>query len=169
MNSDPDKKAPVRRISDLTDEQLATFEANYRKRQVRSGGIFSLDELVREKQRRLAKQWNIPGLLRVILENRQVGDGLTLYKELWNVLFPGEAWKGRYSVKIVMEALDALNRYIVAEGLPLHTILVVNSATRTLRAKAIESLYFRCRELGREVGPDVDAFVERERARALAN
>ena len=169
MNSDPDKKAPVRRISDLTDEQLATFEAKYRKRQVRSGGIFSLDELVREKQRRLAKQWNIPGLLRVILENRRLGDGLTVYKDLWNVMFPGEAWKGQYSLKIVMDALDALNRYIVAEGLPLHTILVVNGATRTLRAKAIENLYYRCRALGRHVGHDIDAFVDRERARALAD
>jgi len=68
-----------------------------------------------------------------------------------------------------MEVLDVLNRYLVAEGLPLHTILVVNGATRTLRKKAIESLYFRCRALGREVGPDVDAFVERERSRALLN
>jgi hypothetical protein len=109
MNSDPDKKAPARRISDLTDEEITTFIENYTRRNVQFGGIFTLQELLAEQNRRLAKQWNIPGLLRVILENRQLGDGLTVYKDLWNVMFPGEAWKGRYSVKIVMEVtvLDA--------------------------------------------------------------
>ena len=167
MNSMIDGKVPARKISDLTDEELATFETNYRKRQKTEGGIFTLEEILSEQSRRLARQWNIPTLLRAIVENRQQGDGLTEYNDLWRLMSPNRPWKGQGPLVIVMQALDALNRYIVAEGLPLYTILVVNGATRTLRAKAIENLYYRCRELGRQVGPDIDSFVERERARAL--
>jgi hypothetical protein len=168
MNSVLDKKVSIRRISDLTDEEITTFINNYFKRKVSTGGIFTLEELLIEQAQRLAKQWNIPGLLRVILENRQVGDGLTEYKALWHVMFPDQDWKGRYSLWIVMEVLDAMNRYSVALGLPLYTALVVPCATRRLTRKAIENLYDRARELGRDVGPDVDSFLDREQTRALA-
>ena len=77
---------------------------------------------------------------------------------------------GNKSQQIMGNALSRVVGYCVQHGLPIITVLVVQSGSRALDPKAVVNIANDARDLGVEVGPEPDKFIERQRelARTVA-
>ncbi|MDA9478910.1 hypothetical protein XI03_31385 [Bradyrhizobium sp. CCBAU 65884] len=158
-------------VDELTDEQLDTFEANYRRVNKTEGGKYSLSEILLEKLRRKPTAFGTREVAAKILElARGSDDGLCTYGQIWSEFRPNAPWEGHKTLSIVASSLGRVVHYCVTNDLPILTTLVVQTGTRQLSEKAIQNIYNDCRELGVRVGPDPDAFVRKQvdLARALA-
>jgi hypothetical protein len=153
-------------ISDLTDAQLDSFEANYRRRNVTEGGKYSLSEILLEKKRRRPCEFGVREVAAKIIELAAASeDGLVAYSDIWSA-FRADPWTGHKSLTIISDALDRVIYYCVINDLPILTVLVVQKNTRTLSAEAIQNIYEACRDLGVDVGLDPRTFVKREMERS---
>lgn len=156
-------KLPVRPVSSLTDQELANLIQNHRAKGKVEGALWPLKDIMREVQLRIASEWDTAGLRRVIFDNfKRPGDGLTTYKNAWHCLYPHLPFKGCNSKRIVMKALNALNNDSAVKGDPLWAVLVVPTGRRRLTDKAKKNLYEKARDLGRDVGPDIEQFIAQE-------
>ncbi|WP_300974480.1 hypothetical protein [Sphingomonas sp. LHG3406-1] len=154
-------------IESLKDSQISHVIRRYRERGLSEGGTFTLAELLMEQRRRLKSDLPTVGLAAKIVElARSSNDGLVTYKELWEAFRPGEQWVGNKSQQIMGNALARVVEYCVRHNLPVLTVLVVQSGSRKLDPKAVANIYNDARELGVDTGPDMEAFIARERVRA---
>ena len=149
-------------ISDLTDDQLDRFEANYRQRNKTEGGIYSLSEILLEKKRRRPCEFGVREVAAKIIELAAASeDGLVAYSDIWSA-FRTDPWTGHKSLTIISDALDRVIHYCVINRLPILTVLVVQKHARTLSGQAIENIYEACKDLGVDAGLDPTTFVKRE-------
>lgn len=155
-------------IANLDDRGLKAMIANYEKRGVTEGGKYSLAECLLERMRR--KESPIPHveLARAILRRaKESGDGRVTYLDLWKEFRPGVEWKGNASIRDVGQSLSRVIEYCVRNGLPLITVLVVQTGSRRLAPSAIQAIYDDARKLGVNVGAVPGEFVEKETVRSL--
>jgi hypothetical protein len=151
----------------LSDRQIADVVRRYREKGLTEGGPWSLAELLMEQRRRIRSELPTVGVARKIVElSSKSPDGLTTYKDIWSAFRPGEAWIGNKSQQTVASALARVVAYCVRNGLPILTVLVVQSASRRLSPEAVANIYNEARELGVPAGLDAGAFIEDQRARA---
>jgi len=151
----------------LSDRQVADIVRRYRERGLTEGGPWSLAELLMEQRRRIPTVLPTIDVARKIVEQSSKSvDGLTTYKDIWCAFRPGENWIGNKSQQIVANALARVVAYCVANGLPILTVLVVQSGNRRLSPEAVANIYNEARELGVATGPDAAAFIEDQRAGA---
>ena len=155
-------------VDELTDEQLDTFEANYRRVNKTEGGKYSLSEILLEKLRRKPTAFGTREVAAKMA--RASDDGLCTYGQIWSEFRPNAPWEGHKTLSIIASSLGRVVHYCVTNDLPILATLVVQTGTRQLSEKAIQNIYNDCRELGVSVGPDPDAFVRKQvdLARALA-
>jgi len=147
-------------ISDLSEEELDRFEANYRRANKAEGGKYTLAEILLEKKRRRPSPFAVREVAAKIVELARISkDGLVTYGEIWNVFRPNIPWEGHKTLRIVADSLERVIQYCVIHGLPILTVLVVRTNERNLSPQAIQRIYEECRELGMNVGPDPNAFV----------
>jgi hypothetical protein len=150
-------------ISDLSDEELDRFEANYRRANKAEGGRYSLSEILLEKIRRKPSPFGVREVAAKIVELAALSnDGLVTYGDIWNAFRPSLPWEGHNSLRIVADSLLRVIHYCVTNRLPVLTVLVVRTSSRKLSNKAIENIFRECRELGVDVGPDPKAFVDKQ-------
>jgi hypothetical protein len=150
-------------ISDLSDEELDRFEANYRRENRMEGGKYSLSEILLEKKRRNPSPFGVREVAGKIIElGGASDDGLVTYGDIWNAFRPNSPWEGHKTLRIVANTLGRVIYYCVTNRLPILTVLVVRSNNRRLSSQAIENICRECRELGVDVGPDPMAFVENQ-------
>ncbi|QIG97184.1 hypothetical protein [Bradyrhizobium sp. 6(2017)] len=158
-------------IEQLSDEQLDTFESNYRKAKKTEGGKYSLSEILLEKLRRKPAVFGTRQVAAKIIELAQKSeDGLCTYGQIWSEFRPNTPWEGHKTLSVVASSLGRVVHYCVTNDLPILTTLVVQTGTRRLSHEAIQNIYHECRELGVSVGPDPEVFVrtQAELARHLA-
>ena len=158
-------------LSNWGDDQIERMIANYRKSAETEGAVFSLTELLVAQRRRIKSEFDTVALAKAIVSNSSAAaDGLTTYKELWTEFRPGEPWVGNHSQQVIGNALSRVVGYCVDHGLPILTVLVVQSGSRTLDSKAVANIANDARGLGVDVGPEPDDFINRQRrlARAIA-
>lgn len=150
-------------ISDLSNDELDNFEANYRRTDRTEGGKYTLAEILLEKKRRKPSPFGVREVAAKIIELAAASeDGLVTYGEIWKAFSPNVAWEGHRTLRIVADSLERVIQYCVMHGLPILTVLVVRTGERTLSSQAIERIYQECRELGVNVGPDPKAFADRQ-------
>lgn len=157
-------------IEDLNPDQIASIIRRYRERGLTEGGNWSLADLLMEQRRRIKSDLPPVEVARKIIEQASAStDGLTTYKDIWSAFRPGEDWIGNKSQQIVANGLARVVEYCVRNGLPILTVLVVQSGGRKLDPKAIANIYNDARELGLPVTGDMQAFIDdqREKARAV--
>lgn len=153
----------------LSDRQLAAMIANYRTRGVSEGGRWSLSELLLEERRRTPTAFPPREVASAIIRlSKGSPDGLASYHDIWREFLPDREWKGNAPRKIMADALYRAIGYCVDYDLPILTVLVVRKQQRRLSPEAVLNIYNECRELGIDVGPDPEKFVEAERAKALS-
>jgi hypothetical protein len=154
-------------VQSLTDRQIADVIRRYREKGLTEGGPWSLAELLMEQRRRIKSDLPTVAVAKKIIELASASaDGLTTYKEIWTAFRPGEDWVGNKSQQIVANALARVVEYCVRTGLPILTVLVVQSAGRRLDPKAVANIYNEARELGVTTGADIPSFIENEREQA---
>ena len=159
-------------LSSWGDDKIERMIANYREKGVTEGGVVSLAELLVAQRRRIKSEIDTVALAKAIVTNaKAAADGLTTYKDLWTQFRPGESWVGNKSQQIMGKALSRVVGYCVDHRLPILTVLVVQSGSRTLDPKAVANIVNDARDLGVEVGPEPEKFIERQRelARAVAD
>lgn len=157
-------------IGDLTDKQLKTFLANYRRSGQTHGGKFTLAELLLEENRRTKSPFPHVEVARKIVELAQASpDGLVTYKAVWEVFRPGQPWIGNAPRAEMAKALARVIAYCVDHGLPILSTLVVRAGSRGHAPEAIQHIYNEAKERGVEVGLVPADFVreQQQAARAL--
>lgn len=157
-------------IEQLTDEQLDTFETNYRRVGKTEGGKYSLSEILLERLRRKPTVFGTREVATTIITLAQKSDdGLCTYGQIWSEFRPNMPWEGHKTLALVASSLARVVHYCVINRLPILTTLVVQTGTRRLSEQAIQNIYAECRELGMDVGHDPKEFVARqaELARSL--
>jgi hypothetical protein len=147
-------------IEQLADEQLDTFESNYRKAGKTDGGKYSLSEILLEKLRRKPTVFGTQQVATKIIELAQRSDdGLCTYGQIWSAFRPDTPWEGHKTLSVVASSLGQVVHYCVTNNLPILTTLVVQTGTRRLSQDAIQNIYKECRDLGVSIGHDSEAFV----------
>lgn len=147
-------------ITDMTDNQLDVFEANYRKEKKTVGGKYSLSEILLEKKRRKPSEFGTREVAAKIIElANKSSDGLCTYGSIWSAFRPDAPWEGHKTLRIVADSLGRVIYYCVINKLPILTTLVVQAGTRRLSPGAIRNIYNECRDLGVDVGLEPEAFV----------
>jgi hypothetical protein len=150
-------------ISDLTDHQLDVLEANYRRAKKTEGGKYSLSDVLLEKKRRKPSAFGVRELAAKIIEMVRLShDGFVTYLEIWKAFRPDVPWEGHKSLRLMSDSLDRVIHYCVTNRLPILTVLVVRTDTRTLTREAVEGICNSCRELGVDVGLDPKEFVDKQ-------
>ena len=150
-------------VSFLTDDQLNNLENNYFRKKRRIGGRWTLQEVLQEKQLRLADENDAESVFRVIIGNcRRSPDIRTSYADIHRSLRPNKKWIGHSSQRLVKYAMGNVIRYCVANSLPIVTVLVVQTKTRRLDQDAIDNIYETCLALGCNVGPSAYNFCARQ-------
>lgn len=156
-------------ISNLTDRQLTTMQANYSRQGVTVGGTYTLAEVLLEKKRRTPSVLNAVEVASAIIRQaRASDDSLTTYRALWGEFYPNVEWKGNNSQRIIRNALGVAIAYCVANRLPIVTALVVPSLTRKLTEKAVSNIYNEAKWLGVDVGLNAAEFVASQQKASLA-
>lgn len=153
------------------NDKIEQMIVNYRERAVRTGGLYTLAELLVEQRRRTKSEIDTVALAQAIITKAAAApDGLATYKELWMQFRPGEPWIGNASQQMMGNALSRVVGDCVQHGLPILTVLVVQTGSRALDPKAIANIANDARDLGVDVDPEPDKFIERQRelARAVA-
>lgn len=154
-------------IQTLTDRQIADIIRRYREKGLTEGGPWSLAQLLMEQRRRIKSDLPTVEVAKKIIEFASASvDGLTTYKDIWTAFRPGEDWIGNKSQQVVANALARVVEYCVRNGLPILTVLVVQSGNRKLDPKAVANIYNEARELGVSTGSDISAFIENQREEA---
>ena len=93
-------------IEQLTDDQLDSFESNYRKANKTDGGKFSLSELLLEKLRRKPATFGTRQVATKIVELAQNSeDGLCTYGQIWSEFRPNTPWEGHKTLAVVAASL----------------------------------------------------------------
>ncbi|MEY9424933.1 hypothetical protein ABH975_000248 [Bradyrhizobium ottawaense] len=150
-------------IQQLTDEQLETIEQNYRRKNLATGGKFSLREVMLEKLRWKPNPFGTREVAAKIIElSRQSADGHCTYRDIWSAFRPDTPWLGNNTQAIVANSLGRVVQYCIINRLPILTTLVVQTGTRSLSEKAVLNIYNDCREMGVEVGGNPQAFVSEQ-------
>ena len=148
-------------IEDLTDGQLKTLAANYRRNNRTEGGKYSLRDVLLEQRRRAPSPFGTREVAVKIVElARQSNDGFLTYGELWRSFRPGLPWSGHGTQQIVAQSLFRVIGYCVRHKLPIITVLVVRGTHRQLSAEAVQNIYDECKELGVETELNAEAFVK---------
>ena len=144
-------------ISQLSDDQLNNLENNYRRAR------WTLQEVLQEKQLRLADENDAESVFRVIIGNcHRSPDIRTSYADIHRSLRPNKKWIGHSSQRLVKYAMGNVIRYCVANSLPIVTVLVVQTKTRQLDQDAIDNIYKTCLALGCNVGPSAYNYCARQ-------
>ncbi|HZQ00784.1 MAG TPA: hypothetical protein VFB13_14675 [Reyranella sp.] len=139
------------------------MERRYVEQGRTEGGPYTLFEIRIELRRRLPSTFDPRIVASKIVELAQANpNGLTTYKALWDVLRPGEAWKGHNSQTTLGNALGTVIAYCCQNRLPILTVLVINGSIGALTDKAIFNIAQECRDLGMDTAPNDRAFVERQ-------
>lgn len=156
-------------IQDLTDKQLETIKAHYRKAKKTEGGKYTLAEVLKEKLRRSGSVFSGKVVAAKILTQAQSSqDGLTTYGDLWDELYPDSKFSGHTSIKKIGRDLGAAVHYCIDHGLPIVTVLVVQKGNRKLSDEAVSNIFNDCRELGVNTGLVALDFIAQQKAKSLA-
>src|SRR2546421_11576324 len=116
-------------IENLTDDQLESFAANYRRSKRTEGGLYSLSEILLEQHRRSPSPFGTREVAAKILElARQSDDGFLTYGELWRSFCPDSPWSGHGTQQTIAQSLYRVIGYCVRNQLPIITVLVVRGA-----------------------------------------
>lgn len=150
-------RKPLSPISRLTDEQLENLENNYRRANKLTGGRWSFEEVLQEKQRRTADERDPYSVLKVIVQYcRRSPDSRITYLELWRAIRPGQRWNAYSSLRAIMSAMERVILYCIIYDLPIVTALVVPSSSRQLSDNAVGNIFKVCRA-HRCVAPGLNA------------
>lgn len=161
----------MKKLGDLTDQQINSFISNYERSGKVEGGNFSLSELRLERQRRILSPFPPAETAKAILELAKTSkDGLVTYKQIWQKFRPDAVWTGNAPRAQMAKALARVIAYCIDNRLPILTTLVVKGNTRTHSPEAVQNIYNEARSYGIDVGIDPAGFVknEQDRSRALA-
>ena len=153
-------RRPITAICNFTDQQLENLQHNYHKRSLSTGGIYSLQEVLNEKTRRLTNGLDGDKVVRLILDlSRRSPDGFTTYFDVWRSIYPTHPWRGQSSVRRIMKVLGEVIHHCVANNLPIITALIVRRANRQHSPTAVTNIYKYARNLGCNVGVCAESFV----------
>ena len=103
----------------------------------------------------------------IVATSRASDDGLTTYLAIWNRL-TDTPWVGNHAQSQMANALGRVVHHCRAHGMPILTVLVVQSQSRRLAETAQRNIFNEARELGYDVGVDIAAFIAAQRVAALA-
>src|SRR5260370_31668330 len=135
----------MRLISELSDEELNTFESRYRVMAKIEGGIFYIREILLEKMRRRPNTFGTRETTAKILElSARSEDRLVTYGEIWKSFRPTSPWEGHKTQQIVANCLGRVVHYCVTHQLPVLTVLVVRGSNRQLSKEAVVTIVTEC-------------------------
>lgn len=149
-----------RPVSKLTDAELATVEDRLVEQGLTESPYHTLADVRRERLRRATKGLDggevVGHILALAAASR---DYLTTYGALHASLWPGEVWSAYKSIGKIKKALGAAILYCVENGLPCLTTLVVHANTRGLSESAAGNIYETLKDLGVEVGANIEDYI----------
>ena len=128
-----------------------------------TGGKYSLTSAILESHRRQSSEIEVSLLAKFIFErSKDSPDGLVTYKEIWEFFFPNKPWSGNHPRTVISNALYKVIFLCVSNSWPMITTVVVQTQSRKLSDDAKMNIFNEAKELGIDVGLNVDQFIAQQ-------
>lgn len=159
---------PSRPITQYSDQGLRNLLANYGKRGVTEGGIFSRQEVQMELFRRDCLPYDGYTIVALIMDLAKRSDkGFVTYQTLWQALNPNDAGWGPYALRQCMKAMGAANYICARANLPFVATLIVCADTGMWSEQAVLAIASTAEMLGVRAQQTAEDFVLNEAVKAL--